>query len=225
MEAQTHVDAAQAALDKVKAGPTSTDLAILEQNIALAQLSVDNANAQLADSRLVSPLAGTVLQINLDVGEQVGGMQQVATVADTTSLRIEADIDEIDIGRVRTGQPVTVTLDAYPGIAMSGKIETLSPGASQKQGSTVYGATISFTPVEGVVPRTGMAANVDITAQRKDNVLLLPNRAFETVGTRQYVTLKEGDATRKVEVETGLSNTTDTEVVSGVKEGQIVVTR
>ena len=67
----------------MKAGPTSTDLAILEQNIALAQLSVDNANAQLADSRLVSPLAGTVLQINLDVGEQVGGMQQVATVADT----------------------------------------------------------------------------------------------------------------------------------------------
>ena len=128
------------------------------------------------------------------------------------------------MGRVRAGQPVTVTLDAYPGIAMPGKIETLSPGASQKQGSTVYGSTISFTPVEGVVSRTGMAANVDITAQRKDNVLLLPNRAFETVGTRQYVTLKEGDATRKVEVETGLSNTTDTEIVSGVKEGQLVVT-
>jgi macrolide-specific efflux system membrane fusion protein len=70
-----------------------------------------------------------------------------------------------------------------------------------------------------------MAANVDITAQRKDNVLILPNRAFETVGTRQYVTVLDNGKTTKVEVETGLSNTTDTEVVSGVNDGQVVVIR
>lgn len=225
IEAQSRVDAAQAVLDKVNAGPTANDIAILEQGIALAQLSVDRAASQIADSKLAAPLDGTVLQINLVVGEVVNGFQPVATVADTGSLRIEADIDEIDVGRVRVGQPVTVTLDAYPGISMPGKVETLSPGATQKQGSTVYAATVSFTPQESVVPRTGMAANVDITSQRKDGVLLLPNRAFETVGGRQYVTIKEGDATRKVEVETGLSNTTDTEVLSGLTEGQVVVTR
>ncbi|HKP53187.1 MAG TPA: HlyD family efflux transporter periplasmic adaptor subunit [Chloroflexia bacterium] len=224
-EAQSRVDAARAVLDKVMTGPTTTDLAILEQGIALAQLAVDNANAQLAESRLVSPIKGTLLEINLEVGEVISGLQPVATVADTTTLRIEADIDEIDIGRVSTGQAVTVTLDAYPGIAMKGEIVSLSPGASQKQGSTVYGATINFTPAEGVVPRAGMAANVDITAQRKDNVLLLPNRAFETVGGRQYVTVTEGGNSSKVEVETGLSNTTDTEIVSGLREGQVVVTR
>jgi macrolide-specific efflux system membrane fusion protein len=70
-----------------------------------------------------------------------------------------------------------------------------------------------------------MAANVDITAQRKDNVLLLPNRAFETVGNRQYVTLSENGSSRKVEVETGLSNNTDTEVVSGLEPGQGVLLR
>ena len=224
-EAESRVDAAQAVLDRVMAGPTTADLAILEQGIALAQLSVDNANAQLAESRLISPLDGTVLEITLEVGEVIGAMQPAATVADTSSLRIEADIDEIDVGRVSPGQVVTVTLDAYPGIAMPGKLEALSPGASQKQGSTVYGATITFTPSEGVVPRAGMAANVDITAQRKDNVLLLPNRAFETVGGRRYVTITEGGSTSKVEVETGLSNTTDTEIVAGLREGQVVVTR
>lgn len=225
VEAQSRVDAAQAVLDKVMAGPTSTDVAILEQGIALAQLSVDNANAQLAESRLVAPISGTVLDITLEVGEVVSGLQPVATVADTGSLRIEADIDEIDVGRVSVSQPVTVTLDAYPGIAMPGTVESLSPGATQKQGSTVYGAVIKFTPVEGVVPRSGMAANVDITARRKDNVLLLPNRAFESVGGRQYVAVQEGGTTRKIEVETGLSNTTDTEVVSGLREGELVVLR
>jgi multidrug efflux pump subunit AcrA (membrane-fusion protein) len=109
---------------------------------------------------------------------------------------------------------------------MPGKIESLAPGATLKQGSTVYQATISFTTTDGVTAREGMASNVDITAQRKDNVLLLPNRAFETVGTRDYVTITERDGTvRKVEVETGLSNATDTEVVSGLEEGQVVTLR
>jgi multidrug efflux pump subunit AcrA (membrane-fusion protein) len=106
---------------------------------------------------------------------------------------------------------------------MAGRIESLSPGATLKQGSTVYEATISFAPIEKVIPREGMAANVDVTAQRKDNVLLLPNRAFETVGRRQYVTLLENGATRKVEVETGLTNSTDTEVINGLEEGQVVI--
>ncbi|MFL5732193.1 MAG: HlyD family efflux transporter periplasmic adaptor subunit [Chloroflexia bacterium] len=222
-ESQSKVDAAQAALDKVKSGPTATDEAILGEQINLAQISVDNANAQLADARLTSPIDGTVLSIDLDVGEIAGGQQPVAVVADTISLRIKADIDEIDVGRVRAGQPVTVTLDAYPGEKMGGSIEALAPGATLKQGSTVYQATIVFTPTEGVIPREGMAANVDVTAQRKDNALLLPNRAFETVGRREYVTIAENGTTRKVEVETGLTNATDTEVVSGLKEGQQVV--
>lgn len=224
-EAQSRVDAAQAALDRIKQGPTATDIAIAEQAVELAQLDVEGVEAQIADSRLVAPLSGTVLNISLQVGELVSGLQPIATIADTGTLRIKGDIDEIDVGRVRVGQAVTVTLDAYPGIAMPGRIESVSPGATQKQGSTVYAATIVFTPIGEVVPREGMAANVDVTAQRKVGVMLLPNRALEAVGKRQYVTLREGDATRRIEVQTGLSNRTETEIISGLSEGQVVVVR
>jgi RND family efflux transporter MFP subunit len=224
-EAQAQVDAAQANLDKAKAGPQPTDLEILQRQIDLAQISVDRATSAVADAQLKAPFGGTLLTIDVKMGEMVGAQQPIASLADTSSLRITADIDEIDIGRVSAGQAVTVTLDPYPGVKMAGKIERLAPGATQKQGSTVYQATISFRPAEGVVPREGMAANVDITAQRKDNVLLLPNRAFETVGNRQYVTLSENGSSRKVEVETGLSNNTDTEVVSGLEPGQVVLLR
>jgi HlyD family secretion protein len=224
-EAQSRVDAAQAALDRVNAGATPTDLAILEQGVALAQLSVDEVSAQVADAKLTAPFSGTVLAVTLQEGELVGAAQQVATIADTGTLRIRGDIDEMDVGRVRTGQVVTVTLDAYPGVTMPGRIDIVSPGATQKQGSTVYAATISFTPTADVVPREGMAANVDITAQRKDDVLLVPNRAIETVGRRQYVTVQEGDKTRRVEIETGLSNRTETEVISGLSVGQAIILR
>jgi HlyD family secretion protein len=222
-KAQARVDAAQANLTKLQTGATETDLAILQKQVDLARLSVDRATAALNDARLTSPLDGTLLAIDLDPGEIVNGSQPVATVADTASLRIKADVDEIDVGRVRVGQPVTVTLDAYPGIKLPGQIELLAPGATLKQGSTVYQATVAFTSTGEVVPREGMAANVDITAQRKDNVLTVPNRAIETVGRRHYVTIAQGDSATKVEVETGLSNNTDTEIISGLSEGQTVV--
>ena len=221
-EAEAGVAAAQAALDKANAGATGTDVAILEQQIALSQLAVERAESQVGDAQLVSPLSGTLLSIDLEAGENISGQQAVATVADVDDLRVKADVDEIDVGRVTAGQAVTVTLDAYPGVRMAGRIESIDPGATQKQGSTVYRATISFVPAEDVVPREGMAANVDITAQRKDGALLLPNRAFETIGTRQYVTLA-AEGNPKVEVETGLTNSTDTEVLSGLEEGQVVL--
>ncbi len=221
--AQARVDAAQANLDKLNAGPTDTDISILRQQVTLSQISVERAEAQLADAQIVAPMDGTVLSIDLEVGEIVNASQPVATLADTTSLRIKADVDEIDVGRVQAGQAVTVTLDAYPGVRLPGRIESLAPGATLKQGSTVYQATVSFVPTEEVVPREGMAANVDITAQRKDDVLLLPNRAFEAVGRRQYVTVKQGDTTTRLEVETGLSNNTDTEIISGLEEGETVL--
>jgi HlyD family secretion protein len=221
--AQARVDAAQANLDKLKAGATDTDISILEQQVSLAQIAVEGAEAQLADARIEAPMDGTVLSIDLEVGEIINGSQPVAVVADTTSLRIKADVDEIDVGRVQAGQAVTVTLDAYPGVRLPGKIESIAPGATLRQGSTVYQATVSFVPTGEVVPREGMAANVDITAQRKDGVLLLPNRAFEAVGRRQYVTVRQGDSTARLEVETGLSNNTDTEIISGLEEGQTVL--
>jgi HlyD family secretion protein len=224
-EAQSRLDSAQAALDRVKAGPTQTDLAILEQGVALAQIAVDGVKAQIADSQLLAPFSGTVLSINLQAGEIVGALQQVAVLADTGTLQVRGDIDEIDVGRVRPGQAVTVTLDAYPGVSMEGRIDSIAPGATQKQGSTVYAAIITFTPTDEVVPREGMAANIDITAQRKEGVLLVPNRALETVGQREYVTVQEGDKTRRVEVQTGLSNRTETEILSGLSEGQVVVLR
>jgi HlyD family secretion protein len=222
-EAQARVDAAQAALDKLKASPTEMDLSLLEQQVKVSQLSVDGAKEALNNAQLIAPIGGTVLALNLDRGQLVGGMQPVATVADTGRLQVTVDVDELDVGRVAAGQAVTVTLDSYPGVNMPGEMDVIAPGATQKQGSTVYEAKVSFTPATGVIPREGMAANVDITAQRKDNVLLLPNRAFETVGNRQYVTLQENGSTRTVEVETGLTNNTVTEVLSGLSEGQVVV--
>ena len=223
-EAQARVAAAQAALDLKKQGATATDVAILQRQVDLAQLGLDTATAARADAQLRAPFGGTVLSINAKVGELVGG-DPVLEVASLDTLRAQADIDELDVGRVQPGQPVTVTLDAYPGQKMPGTIETLAPGATQKQGSTVYQATVVFTATADVVPRPGMAANLLVTAQRKADALLVPNRALETVGAKQFVTVVEGGATRKQEVQPGIANADTTEIVDdgSLRAGQVVV--
>ncbi len=211
--AEARVAAAQAALDLKKQGPTATDIALLEQQVQLAQYEVDNATAALADARLTAPFAGTVLTIDGKEGELVGGGTPVMELARLSTLRVRADVDELDVGRVQPGQPVTVTLDAYPGDKMPGTIESLAPGATQKQGSTVYAATVIFTPTAEVTPRIGMAASLLITAQHKRDVLLVPNRALEQIGANHFVTVVEGDTQRKQRVEIGLSNADSTEIV------------
>jgi HlyD family secretion protein len=225
-QAEAQVKAAQAALDLKQQGASATDRAILDAQVRLSELSVATAQAQIADAQLKAPFDGVVLAINVKEGELTGG-QPVVELADLHTLRVTADIDEIDVGRVAPGQPVTVTLDAYPGERLPGAVERLALGATQKQGSTIYEATIVFTPTATVQPRAGMAANVKVTAQRKDHVLLVPNRALETIGSSQFVTVQEGNTGRKVKVETGLANAQDTEIIDDgtLREGQTVVVR
>jgi multidrug resistance efflux pump len=225
-QAEAQVKAAQAAYDLKQQGPDATDRAILQAQVQLSELSVANAQAQIDDAQLKAPFTGVILAINVKEGEMTGG-QPVVEMADLTTLRITADIDEIDVGRVAPGQPVTVTLDAYPGERLPAAVERLALGATQKQGSTIYAATIVFTPTATIQPRVGMAANVKVTAQRKDNVLLVPNRALETIGTSQFVTLQDGTTQRKLKVETGLANATDTEIIDDgtLHEGQTIIVR
>ncbi|MGI8588051.1 MAG: efflux RND transporter periplasmic adaptor subunit [Chloroflexia bacterium] len=222
-EAQSRVAAAQAALALKQQGSTPTELAILQQQVQVAQYGVDNATAALADARIVAPFAGTVLTIGAKVGETTAG--PVMEIAALNTLRARADIDELDVGRVQPGQAVTVTLDAYPGVTMLGSIESLAPGATEKQGSTIYKATVVFTHTTEIQPRPGMVANLLITAERKAGVLYVPNRALETIGGKQFVTVLEGTAQRKQKVETGLSNADKTEVVDdgSLRMGQTVV--
>jgi HlyD family secretion protein len=224
--AQARVAAAQAAVDLKKQGPTATEIRILEQQVQLAQYALDSATAAVADARLTAPFAGTVLTVDAKEGELVG-TTPVLELAELGTLRARADIDELDVGRVRPGQPVTLTLDAYPGDKLPGVVESIAPGATQQSGSTVYKATVVFTPTVSVQARLGMAASLLITSQSKTNVLLVPNRSLENIGGQQFVTLVEGDTQRKQHVEPGLANADSTEIVDdgSLKAGQVVVVR
>jgi HlyD family secretion protein len=203
-------------------GPPTDELSASEKQLESAQLALERAQAQLEEMRLITPLAGTVVRVEASEGEMVSAYRPVVVIADLTSLQIIAEVDEIDVAEVAPGQEVTIRLDAYPGQTLPGTIVSLAPAASPQRGSTVYEAVVEFD-AEGLALRLGMGANLKIITLEKEGVLLVPNRAIQPVGRRRLVKVVDGRSIREVEVVTGLSNESETEIVEGLAEGQKIL--
>jgi len=213
---------AQRNYERLVNAPLAAELAALEKQLESAQLALERAQAQWEEMQLMAPLASTVVRVEAREGEMVSAYRPVVVIADLTSLQIIAEVDEIDVAEVAPGQKVTIRLDAYPGQTLPGTIGSLAPAASPQRGSTVYEAVVEFD-AEGLALRLGMGANLRIITLEKEGVLLVPNRAIQPIGRRRVVKVVDGRSVREVEVITGLSNESETEIVEGLAEGQKIL--
>jgi RND family efflux transporter MFP subunit len=229
-QAQAQVDRAQANLDLVRSGASTFELQILEQELAVAELGLEEAQSDLERATVTAPFTGTVLDVAVEPGEVVGTFSPLLKIADLEGLEIQARIDEVDVGQVLPGQPVTVTLDAYPGRPLRGFVGEVAPAVTVDRGSAYYLARIALERAQDASPegqpitlRLGMAANLTIVTVEKDDVLLIPRRAAELVGEGFYVTVLRAGRRERVRVTLGIGDAQFYEVVSGVEEGEQVV--
>ena len=152
----------QAQLDLVKAGATAEQIAVAEANVAQAQVAVDLAQAALDKLQLQAPFAGTAGSVYVRGGEMLASGQQVLTLGDLTSLRVETtDLSEVDVARVVVGQPVNVTFDAIKGKTLTGKVARIAPMSSQGQGGVNYTVIVELDQLDPAL-RWGMTAFTDI---------------------------------------------------------------
>lgn len=215
--ARIDLEVARANFNRVTNGPTREEIEGLQNSLTFAQMDLEAARNALNAAKVTAPFTSTVTEILVRENEFTGG-GQVATVSDLTALEIFADIDEIDVANVAVGQSVEVRLDAFPGELLQGKLTRLFPAASTQRGTTVYSAIIDFD-AKNLKVRVGMGANLKILTIEKKNVLSVPNRALKNVGTRKAVRVVALGEPRDVFVETGVTNGSETEIVSGLNEG------
>ncbi|MBN9389894.1 MAG: efflux RND transporter periplasmic adaptor subunit [Chloroflexi bacterium] len=214
-----------ASVEKAQSNPNATpaspsELYSLARQSELADNQLAQARAALDNARIYAPFDGTILSVDANEGDYVNPGQAVMTIGDLGHLQVRASIDELDVGNVAVGQAVNFTLDAFPGKTFDGTVTLVYPNPTSQSGSTVYPAIISFTRPNDLYLRPGMAANLSITSVSRTNVLVVPNRALETIGLDRYVTLINPDSsTEKVPVVTGLTNADQTEIISGINEG------
>lgn len=175
-------------------------------------------------SVITAPISGRVSGLTLTSGLPINGEGALgAIVLEQGQSQVNVNLTEIDVTKVAPGQKVTLTLDVFPDKTFTGKIVAINTNGSVSSGVTTYPATIAFdTTVATIYPN--MAANATIITDVKNNVILVPSAAVQTTNGQSTVrVMREGQIT-PVTVEIGDSNDTQTEIVSGINEGDTVIT-
>jgi HlyD family secretion protein len=219
--ARADLDIARANFNRTVNGPTQEEVDALQNAVAAAQIDLASAQAALAQTKLTAPFASTVTEIVPHEGELIGSFTPLASVADLKALEIAAQIDEIDVAHVQVGQTVQVRFDAFPGQEFGGRLVRLFPASSTARGTNVYGAVVDFNQGDYNV-RPGMGANLKIQTVEKNDVLLVPNNALKSVGTRKAVHVVSPGEPRDVIVETGVTDGISTEIISGLNGSELV---
>lgn len=221
--ARSAVVQAEAALARLRAGVQEEDLLLAQLQVEQAQIGLEQARHQLEGTELLAPHAGIVTLVGVKEGELSGG-QPAFILTDLSDYHLEVIVDEIDIGRVAVGQPVTVTLDALPGETLSGEVTHIADTALTEALVVSYVVTVRLDPTDAPL-RAGMTASADLVIERREAALLAPNRFIRIDRTtgRVYADKLEGGQVRPVEIQTGLRDETYSEILAGLEEGDVVV--
>ena len=165
----------------------SLDWANSQSAIVRARANLDLAQQRLDDARVTAPVTGTIIGKPVSLGQVIqsgtstaGGGTTIVTMADLTKVRARALVNETDIGRVRAGLVATVTVDAFPDRPFSGVVEKIEPQAIVQQNVTMFPVLVSLENRDGLL-MPGMNGEVSIQADRREDVLAVPNDAVRTV--------------------------------------------
>ncbi len=179
-----------------------------------------------------APFDGVVSKKYTEVGELLLPGKQIVTIVDPDRIYVLATIDEVDVGRLRIGQPVTITVDAFPGEKFEGTIRRISPIVSGgKLETRTADVWIYFNEKDPRI-KPGMSADIEILIDTLKDVLAVPSQAIVERQGKKQVFLVEGKdiksgtkaTVRLKPVGIGESNWVSTEIKSGLKAGDFIVT-
>lgn len=192
-----------------------------------------------------APIAGFVLDKNVEIGDPVVPLTSfqegtvLMTMADMDDLIFRGTVDEIDVGKLVEGMPVAISVGALPGADVQGNLSRIWLKARKAENSTVFPVEVDLSAafattsggvteeggmsLEQAVLRAGYSANAEIIVARRDSVLTLPERVitFED-GHATVEILRPDNLKERVEIETGLSDAINIEVIAGLREGDRV---
>ena len=227
--------AAQADRDKAS---EQYEQAVLQRQMAEEELAIVDLGRAVVAGRTVeniitSPIAGSVLDISVDVGDPVVPLTSyqpgtgLMTMADMEELIFEGTVDEIDVGKIVEGMPVELKIGAFPDEIVKSVLTRIALKSQKRDNATVFKVEINhFEVPEGMILRAGYSANADIIIKRAADVLVLPERVLEFRGDSTLVRLPQDDPDADPEeqlIEVGMSDGIQIEVESGLALGDSVL--
>lgn len=223
--AKNTLEEAQENLAELKAPPRAVDIAVYQAKVDKAKASMVELQQKLNDATLTAPFSGTVAKINIKIGEVVtAGGDAVISLISSSKFEIKVDVPEADIGKVKVGNPVNISLDAFPEESWPGQVVEIEPAETMIEGIVYYKVKVVFDEIDQRV-KTGMSTDISIETQRKENVLHIPYRSIIYKQEKKMVRVVQGEEIKQLEVKTGIKNEKgEIEILSGLQEGQEVIT-
>ncbi len=219
---QISVKQTAAALEQLQSGPTQLQIQTQKLSVTQAQNALSDAKENLNNDYVRAPFDGIITDITARVGQPASGT--LAVLVSNAQLA-QATLNEVDVVNVKVGQQATVTFDALPDMTLTGKVSEVDTIGTVVQGVVSYNVQVALDVSNDQV-RPGMSDTLAIITNVKQDVLLVPNAAISTKSDASYVQVLGADGLpTQVEVTTGLANDTQTEILSGINEGDKVVTR
>ncbi len=197
-----------------------------------ASLMVDDAKERLAETIILSPIKGVIIEKSVERGQiissgisSLSGGTTLCVVADMSRVFIIALVDETDIGKVSKGQETMVTVDAYPEKSFKGLVIRVYPMGEMRENITVFKVKIEALGESRSLLKPKMTANVEMILETAKNVLIIPEEAVRDSEEGEFVFIPNTIGTKKRAVKIGLSNGIDAEITEGLKEGEKILLR
>jgi len=204
--------------------PTGSDLVNADSELAVAQAKYDAAKAVLESLQIMTPFDGVVFSVNAQIGETYPAETPLFTIGDPKALEVVANVTEEDYPIISVGQSVETYFDARPDVTVQGKVERIIPKriAGDSPRYEIY-ITLNEIP-DGLAD--GMTSDTAITIARRIGVVCLPRAVVRASGSETtIVKVWDGVQEAEREITIGLRGDTYVEIVSGLNEGELVVTR
>src|SRR6266404_4463479 len=241
--AEAALASAKATLERNKVDAEGPDVPFLKLSMeraerefkegVVSQSALENAQEDLKNSTIVSPIDGLVLSRDVNVGDAVSSIlilgsqaTPIMTLGDVSEVYVQGKVDEADIGKVYLNQPARIVVESFKDKKFVGKVTKSSPLGKEKDNVTTFEVRVSISNSTGEL-KANMSANAEIMLEEKKNVLMIPEASLiydkERNATIETPDAKADNGRKKIPVKLGISNGVKTEILQGLNEKQQVI--
>ena len=212
---------------------SKADIAKADAQVAQAKAALENAQEDLRNSTIVSPIDGLVLSRDVNVGDAVSSIlilgsqaTPIMTLGDVSEVYVQGKVDEADIGKVYLNQPARIVVESFKDKKFVGKVTKISPLGKEKDNVTTFEVRVSISNPTGEL-KANMSANAEILLEEKKNVLMVPEASLiydnERNASIETPDPKADNGKKKIQVKLGISNGVKTEILQGLDQKQQVI--
>lgn len=210
----------------------------LKAQISQAQIALNTAQIDLEYTKIKAPKNGTIVSVQVEEGQTLNSAQSAPTIvniADLSKVKMKIQIAEGDITKIKVGSPVVYTILSEPNQKFKAKINSIDPALttmsdgkySSNSSSTtnaVYYYAQSIVENKSGLLRIGMSTQNSIQIAKAENAIIIPTLAIKNINEKKYVSILKNNKAEEKEVQIGISDNLNTQILSGINEGDLIIT-